>query len=109
MALTPEQQKIVDAVIARAEQACRYAFKHQNFEADAGPYADGFETGAKVCESAISDSVMRHIEKGLAETGGPAEPACPHCSEFGVRTGVEPIELQCTACYGTGIHNKLND
>lgn len=67
MALNAEQQKIVDAVIARAEQACRYAFKHQNFEADAGPYADGFETGAKVCEGGIRDAVMRHIEADLAQ------------------------------------------
>lgn len=41
--------------------------------------------------------------------GGPAQPACPHCLGFGVRTDVKPVEIYCAACYGTGIHNKLND
>ncbi|MEI9995075.1 MAG: hypothetical protein WDM91_10805 [Rhizomicrobium sp.] len=66
MALTPEQQKIVDAVIERAEQACRYALKHQNFEADDDSgYQTGWEVSANVCEGAIRDHVMKHIEQDI--------------------------------------------
>ena len=67
MPLTAEQQKIIDAVIARAEQACRYALKHQNFDDDTNPeFKSGWEVAAEVCEGAIRDAVMRHIETDLA-------------------------------------------
>jgi len=68
MALPPEQQKIVDAVIERAEQACRYALKHQNFESDDETgYQSGWEVAAHVCERAIRDHVMNHIEQDLKD------------------------------------------
>ena len=64
--MTSEQRKIVDAVIERAEQACRYAFKHQNFTRDENPeYVSGWEAAAEVCESAIRRHVEYHIEEDL--------------------------------------------
>lgn len=71
MSLSPEQQKIVDLVIERAEQACRYAFKHQNFEGThtTDNYREGWEIGASVCEGAIKPHVLRHIETDLKEEG----------------------------------------
>lgn len=71
MSLTPEQQKIVDAVLERAEQACRYALKHNEtaWSGDGEPsedYKSGFEVAAKTCEGAIRGQVMRHIEEDLA-------------------------------------------
>lgn len=65
MSLTTEQQRIVDAVIERAEQACRYVWKHQDMEASL--YATGFEIACGVCEKAIRDAVMRHIEDDLRD------------------------------------------
>jgi hypothetical protein len=72
MALNAEQQKIVDAVIERAEQACRYVLKHNEtaWSGDGEPsddYKSGFEVASKVCEGAIRDAVMRHIEADLAQ------------------------------------------
>lgn len=64
--LAPEQQRTVDLVVERAEQACRYALKHQDFNgADAG-YISGWETAVAVCEGAIRRHVMAHIEKDIA-------------------------------------------
>lgn len=68
MALTAEQQKIIDAVIERAEQACRYALKHQNFSQSDPEYIKGWEVAAKVCEGAIRDAVMYYIETDLAKS-----------------------------------------
>lgn len=70
MALTPDQQKLIDAVIERAEQACRYALKHNEtaWSGDGEPSADyrsGFEIACEVCEGAIRDAVMRHIEADI--------------------------------------------
>ena len=65
--LTAEQQRLVDLVVERAEQACRYALKHQIFGSDTDPqYRSGWEVAASVCEGAIRDQVMRHIESDLA-------------------------------------------
>lgn len=67
MPLTDEQKKIVDAVIERAEQACRYALKNQTFESDDTPgYREGWEVAAGVCEGAIRAHVMNHIKDDLA-------------------------------------------
>lgn len=65
MPLTIEQTQIVNAVIERAMQACRYARKHQTFESCDAAYKDGWEVAAEVCEGAIRDHVMRHIEEDL--------------------------------------------
>ena len=63
-----QQHKIMEAVIERAEQACRYALKHQNFDSDTHPeYRSGWEVAAHVCEGAIRPQVMRHIEHDLSQ------------------------------------------
>lgn len=60
--LTPDQYRLVDLVVERAEQACRYALKHQNFDGDTDPeYRSGWEVATSVCEKAIKDQVARHI------------------------------------------------
>jgi hypothetical protein len=65
--LTVEQQKLIDLVIERAEQACRYALKHQDF-LDADPnYVSGWEVAASVCEGAIRRTVMSHIEEDIRD------------------------------------------
>lgn len=67
-ALTPEQQRIVDLVIERAEQACRYALKHQEFSDCDGNshYREGWEVAAAVCEGAIKGHVLAHIAADIA-------------------------------------------
>jgi hypothetical protein len=66
--ISEEQQRIIDAVIERAEQACRYALKHQNFDSDTEPgYRNGWEVAASVCEGSIRYNVMRHIEDDLKD------------------------------------------
>jgi|1185.fasta_scaffold1135334_2 hypothetical protein len=64
MNMTPEQQTVVDAVIERAEQACRYVLKH-NEEAWSGDertaYHQGFEAACEICVRAIRSHVMTHI------------------------------------------------
>jgi hypothetical protein len=65
--LTAEQQRIVGLVIERAEQACRYALKHQRFEADNPEYRSGWEVAAATCEGAIRQHVMAHIAADLQE------------------------------------------
>lgn len=61
--VTPEQLALIDLVIERAEQACRYALKHQNFDSDTDPeFRSGWEVGASVCEGAIRSHVLQHIE-----------------------------------------------
>lgn len=69
MPLTAEQQQLVDLVIERAEQACRYALKHQNFVRSETheEYRSGWEVAAHVCEGAIRDHVMTHIERDLKD------------------------------------------
>jgi hypothetical protein len=67
MKLDATTEAIIQAVIERAEQACRYAFKHQDIEA--GPYRDGFETGCETCEGAIAAHVRRHIAADLCGIG----------------------------------------
>jgi hypothetical protein len=69
------EQMLIDLVIERAEQACRYALKHQNFDSDTDPeYRSGWEVAAEVCEGAIRDSVMRHIKDDLARGKTTAQP-----------------------------------
>ena len=65
--ISPEEQKLIDLVIERAEQACRYAFKHQDFSEDDKIYGEGFEVGCGVCEAAIRTSVMNHIAQDLKD------------------------------------------
>lgn len=64
-AIAATMPKIVDLVIDAAEQACRYALKHQNFGAaareDDASYVEGFAIGCEVCEGAI----RRHVEGKL--------------------------------------------
>lgn len=63
-------QSVVDEIIERAEQACRYVWKHQEMEP--GEYAQGFENACGICEKAIRASVMQHlaedIKNGFART-----------------------------------------
>jgi hypothetical protein len=53
--------------VERAEQACRYVVKHQDFSESDPAYADGFRVGSKVCEMAIADHIERHLETILSE------------------------------------------
>jgi hypothetical protein len=65
--LTADQKRIVDLVIERAEQACRYVLKHQDFTEDDTAYAQGFEGACSVCEDAIREHVMRHIAEDISK------------------------------------------
>lgn len=62
---TPSQdvplEQIVNAVIERAEQACRYVLKHQNFERDDAEHEKAYEAACSVCERAIRPHVERHM------------------------------------------------
>ena len=62
--MTPEQRVIVEAVIERAEQACRYVLK-DNEEAWSGDkrtaYHQGFEAACEICARAIRSHVLTHI------------------------------------------------
>lgn len=58
-----EQER--NAVIERAEQACRYALKRQEFCDSSPGYRDGWETAAEVCEAAIRPHVERHTKDGV--------------------------------------------
>jgi hypothetical protein len=64
------QEELIDAVIERAEQACRYVFKSQNFNftSEDNEYGMGFELGCQVCENAIRSHVMRHIKEDIKMT-----------------------------------------
>jgi hypothetical protein len=64
--MDPETQRIIEAVIERAEQACRYMLKHNQDGLEEGEYASGFEVACGACEGAIRQQVMRHIESDLA-------------------------------------------
>ena len=61
---------IIRLVIERAEQACRYAFKHQEFTDRDTEYGrgveDGWETGSLTCEGAIEKHVLKHINEDIA-------------------------------------------
>jgi len=67
--MTSEQRAIVDAVIERAEQACRYVLKH-NEDAWSGDertaYHQGFEAACEICARAIRSHVMTHIQADIA-------------------------------------------
>lgn len=58
-----DREAVIEAVIAEAEQACRYVAKHNVCNMDAGEYRDGFEDGSEVCKKAIADHVRRHIDR----------------------------------------------
>jgi len=59
--------RLVRLVVERAEQACRYVVKHQDFSQSERAYADGFRVGSKVCEMAIANHIERHFETILSE------------------------------------------
>lgn len=67
--MTHEQRAIVDAVVERAEQACRYVLKH-NEDAWSGAertaYHQGFEAACEICARAIRSHVMTHIPADIA-------------------------------------------
>jgi hypothetical protein len=65
--LTADQKRIVHLVIERAEQACRYVLKHQDFTEDDTAYAQGFEGACSVCENAIREHVMRHVAEDISK------------------------------------------
>lgn len=65
-----EREQLIQLVIERAEQACRYVAKHQNFEGES-PYREGFEVACTVCAAAIADHVRRHIEADIAALEDP--------------------------------------
>lgn len=67
--ITLVQPRLVRLAVERAEQACRYAVKHQDFADSLPEYANGFKAGAAVCEGAIRDHIERHSESIL----GPEE------------------------------------
>ena len=71
-AMLAEQTRIVNLVIERAEQACRYVLKHQQFDRDEPgvetEYETGFSVACGVCEGAIRQAVMRHIASDLRRT-----------------------------------------
>lgn len=59
----PCSAKLIDKLISRAEQACRYAVKHQNLgDSD---YDLGFAVGGDVCEKAIREHIMRHLAEDV--------------------------------------------
>lgn len=67
--MTPEQRVIVEAVIERAEQACRYVLK-DNEEAWSGDertaYHQGFEAACEICARAIRNHVLTHIPADIS-------------------------------------------
>lgn len=66
--MTPEQERVVNLVIERAEQACRYVLKHNTdgLRNDGDEeYGSGFKVACQVCEGAIRDQVMRHIAEDI--------------------------------------------
>ena len=65
-------RRIVDETVSRAEQACRYAVKHQNFSGTNPDYESGFEIGANVCEAAIAAHVARHYHE-IIKADSPTE------------------------------------
>jgi hypothetical protein len=85
MTFSPDQLRLINLVIERAEQACRYALKHQNFDSDTDPeFRSGWEVAASVCEGAIRDSVMRHVEDDFTRV--PFDPPSdPHPDVIGIR------------------------
>ena len=68
----------VNETIERAEQACRYALKHQDFMGAEPAYKEAWEVAASVCEKAIRSHVERHIqqdvERALAAARGRENP-----------------------------------
>ena len=57
--------EVRDETIERAEQACRYALKHQNFDSDNPEFKAGYEVAVAVCEGSIAPHVRRHAEEDL--------------------------------------------
>lgn len=52
--------------------------------------------------------------RSVGVRGGKPISQCPHCNGQGTEAdyiGLEMdcVEIECPACYGTGLHNKLND
>ncbi len=64
--LTPEQERLVGLVIERAEQACRYALKHQDFTGQSANDEAVWTVAAQVCEVAIRPHVLAHIAEDVA-------------------------------------------
>lgn len=61
-----DQERLVRLCIERAQQACDYALKHQNFDSDTEPeFRSGWEVAVDVCKAAIERSVLEHIEADL--------------------------------------------
>lgn len=59
-------ERVVELCIERAEQACRYALKHQNFFSDDdSDYVSGWQVAAEVCEKAIAENVRKHIQDDI--------------------------------------------
>ncbi len=67
------EQGLIEEIISRAEQACRYALKHQNFPADMSKYQWGFSDAAVICEKAIREHVLRHLPPSSPPVGRKGE------------------------------------
>lgn len=70
MSLSTGQQKLVDLVTERAEQACRYALKSQNFDSGTdAEFKSGFEVAVSVCSEALRRQITAHIEDDIRREG----------------------------------------
>lgn len=63
--------RTVNAIIERAEQACRYALKHQEFSADNPEFKSGWDVAAHVCEKAIRPHVLCHLSEDALASAEP--------------------------------------
>jgi hypothetical protein len=74
ISMTDEQQKLIDLVIERAEQACQYALKRQEFDDNCSEdFRSGWEVAVDVCVGAIRRHVMQHIADDLTRAATDAE------------------------------------
>jgi hypothetical protein len=64
------ERKIIDAVIKRAEQACREAIAKHDFDPGNAEFRSGWIVAAAVCEGWIRPTVERYLEEDLHEAAG---------------------------------------
>lgn len=72
--MTKEQLELINLVIERAEQACRYALKYQDFTDATADFQSGWEVGALVCGGMIRNAVMRYIAQDIDAAAMAKEP-----------------------------------
>ena len=60
-------EQIIDRVISRCEQSCRYVLKRADFTDASEGFRDGWTSATELCEAAMREHVASHLKQDIAD------------------------------------------